>query len=53
MKFPGAKEIIDNATLTLNKLNNEKKIFEREKEEFENEKKEWIKNKEKYLNNKN
>ena len=49
MRIPGAKELIENVSLTLNKLNSEKAILERERDEFENEKIEWIKSKEKVV----
>lgn len=45
IKLPGAKELIENVSLTLNTLNNERLIFDKEKEEFNKEKIEWIKNK--------
>jgi hypothetical protein len=47
IKLPGAKELIDKVNLTLNKLSNERQLFDREKEEFLREKSDWLKSREK------
>lgn len=46
IKLPGAKELIENVSLTLSTLNSERMMFDREKEDFNKEKIEWIRNKE-------